>query len=64
MTRECKLDVVKIADLGISKYIAGSTIPETYCGTKSYMSPEQSRGLNLRKNTETYEIHSYTTDVW
>lgn len=64
LTREFKLDVVKIADLGISKYIVGSTVPDTYCGTKQYMSPEQSRGIDLRKHTETYEIHSYTTDVW
>ena len=64
MTREFNLDVVKIADLGISKYISSSTVGESYGGTKQYMSPEQSRGIHPLRYSETYETHSFNTDVW
>ena len=64
MTEECKLDVIKIADLGISKYISSSTEADSYGGTKQYMSPEQSNGIHPFIYKETYETHSFNTDVW
>lgn len=64
MTREFNLDVVKIADLGISKYIDSDTEGRTFVGTKKYMSPEQFRGQKYDSETEEFEIHSFNTDVW
>ena len=62
LTREFNLEVVKIADLGISKYIESSTEGKTFGGTKQYMSPEQFRGQKY--DSEDFEIHSFNTDVW
>lgn len=52
-----KENVLKLADLGISKLIE-STAGKTYVGSPSYMSPEIFESLYSSR------IYSFNTDIW
>lgn len=60
---------MKLADLGLSKYVSKTT-GKTYGGTKKYMSPEQFKGYKEDREDDdefsdnNYQTHNYTTDVW
>merc|ERR1711935_574127 len=45
---------VKISDFGLTKQLEEEDLTKTFCGTKSYMSPERLKG----------EKHGFSSDIW
>jgi serine/threonine protein kinase len=50
--------VLKLADLGVAKWLEGGTFGRTLTGSPPYMSPEQFRCLFHK------EDYSFPTDIW
>jgi serine/threonine protein kinase len=58
-------NVVKLADLGLAKYLSKSSVGRTFTGSPAYMSPEQYRGRKSDlDDLEEFETHNFNTDVW